>query len=545
MPQEQPGYNAAIAVNQIGYRPESHKYAVAKDVGGTCQLIDAKSGETVYSTEAEQVHDHTNDLDVYRFDFSTVTAPGQYYVQNQNGRSYPFMIGEPLYRPLQNAVVKALYFQRCGCALLPEYAGQFTHACCHTQKTAKVAPDCTEQLPDITGGWHDAGDFGRYITPANQCIFNLLYMYELFPKAVCDDLNIPETGSGVPDLLSEARYELEWMLKMQAPSGGVYHKLCSTEFAPPHCMPEDDDFELFAAPISLQATAGFAAATAAASRIYRAFDAAFADRCLHAAKAAFAFAEAHLDDIPVDIGTVSTAPCGGGVYGDACAFDELYWASAELLRATGDPFYEQRFAHYYEQDFSKTDFGAYNQGGHGSLCYCLYEHADPALRQKVLADITAGAQQAKATSEKDGYRVALPADGYYWGSNAALTNLLGNAVSAAVLLNTDEFDDCIRFGIDYILGCNILSKCYITGFGTDSVRNPHHRPCQTDGIDEPIPGFVSGGPNAEQRPWDAEGKPPAACFIDNEWSYTTNEVTIYWNTSSAFVLGYLTNKFEA
>ena len=163
----------------------------------------------------------------------------------------------------------------------------------------------------------------------------------------------------------------------------------------------------------------------------------------------------------------------------------------------------------------------------------------------MLADITAGAQRAKATSEKDGYGVALPADGYCWGSNAALTNLLGNAVSAAVLLNTDEFDDCIRFGIDYILGCNILSKCYITGFGTDSVRNPHHRPCQTDGIDEPIPGFVSGGPNAEQRPWDAEGKPPAACFIDNEWSYTTNEVTIYWNTSAAFVLGYLTNKFEA
>lgn len=133
---------------------------------------------------------------------------------------------------------------------------------------------------------------------------------------------------------------------------------------------------------------------------------------------------------------------------------------------------------------------------------------------------------------------------YYWGSNAVLTNNLAAMVCAAILLKTDKYDNAMLESLSYIFGRNYLSKCYVTGFGTNSTRKPHHRPSMFDKIDEPVPGMVAGGPNDRkgQRPKNSEGLPSAACYHDYEWDWTTNEITIYWNTSAAFISGYLCSK---
>lgn len=538
-------YNKDIAVNQIGYEIGAAKLAVAKDIGGEFRIVDADSGETAFSGRADTpVFDTTNEINVYCYDFSELNKSGRYYVENGNGRSYPFVIGKNIYKDAFRATVRALYFQRCGCELDYAHAGVYHHAACHLQKSAKIAPDCEKELPDVTGGWHDAGDFGRYITPANQCIHNLLYIYELFNNAKTLSLDIPESGNGMPDILNEARWEIEWMLKMQDMDGGVHHKLCATNM-PELIMPEKDESEIFVSPVSLQATAGFAAALTAAARVYRKFDIAFSDRLFGAAVRAYSFAKSNLGVIPITY--TETPPCGGGTYGDSCVYDELYWAAAELFRFTGDRKYEDDFKEYYKHDFPKTAAGAYDQGGYGSLCYCLCENADREFRAQIVADIADEADKRLAIFENNAYSVALKEQNehqesdYFWGSNAGLTNALFNMIAAARLLKTDCYDECIRGSMAYIFGRNIISKCYVSGFGSDPMMHPHHRPMEADGIEAPIPGFVSGGPNDRpgQRPWDADGKPSAACYIDHVWSFTSNEVAIYWNTSAAFVLAYL------
>ena len=179
------------------------------------------------------------------------------------------------------------------------------------------------------------------------------------------------------------------------------------------------------------------------------------------------------------------------------------------------------------------------------MCYALTDGADEKFKAQIIADMALEADRRYEIWSNNAYEVAMKEwndtqeSDYYGGSNAGLTNELFNMISVAILLKTNHYDECIRGCMSYIFGRNLISKCYVSGFGSDPILHPHHRPMEADGIDEPIPGFVSGGPNDRERPWDAEGKPSAACFIDHVWSYTSNEITIYWNTSAAFVLSYL------
>lgn len=554
--------NLSIAVNQIAYGTNAKKIAVCKDgIKGHFYLCKAENGEAVFEGESSGLKfDSTNSIYVTHLDFSDFKENGRYYLATADGISFEFDICEKPYKDVTNAMIKALYFQRCGMDLEEKYAGPYTHKACHNLP-AYLLTNPEVKFDDVSGGWHDAGDFGKYITPANQTVFNMMYAYELFGESVSDNLNIPESGNGVPDILNEAKYELDWMLKMQdKESGGVYHKVSTEQFAA-NDMPDTDSekWKIQAmSPIMVPATAGFAAAMAIASRVYKPFYPEFAETCLAASRKAFDYAMANYKDAkPFE----NVAPCCTGSYGDYCCLDECYWAAAELFRTTGEKIYEEKFAEFFEMDFSKTNFGAYHQGGHGSFAYCLAENADPELKAKVLKEIIDGAEEALVIYDRNAYLLCLH-DGvnkheneYYWGSNAVLTNKLANMISAAYLTKSDKYDQAIKDSIDYIFGRNYISKCYVTGFGTNSVKNPHHRPSMFDGIEEPIPGLVAGGPNDRkwQRPVavdgvkqsqgiDWENMPPAGCYIDWEWNWTTNEITIYWNSSCFYVTAYLNSK---
>ena len=556
--------NPSVAVNQIAYGVNDSKIAVVKDdIEGKCYLCNAISGEAIYEAELSmKKFDSTNLVYVRHFDFSDVKEVGKYYISTPQGISYTFEISEKPYKEVTDAMIKALYFQRCGMDLEEKYAGPYTHKACHNLP-AYLLDNPNVIIDDVSGGWHDAGDYGKYITPANQTVFNMMYAYELFSEGVNDDLNIPETGNGVPDILNEAKYELDWMLKMQdKDSGGVYHKVSTEKFAG-NDMPDTDTekWEIQCiSPIMIPATAGFAAAMAIAARVYKKFYPDWANTCLEASKKAFNYAinSDYMNAKPFE----NIEPCVTGAYGDECCLDEIYWAAAELFRTTGEKYYEEKFAEFYKLNFSKVDFGAYYQGGHGSFAYCLADGANEELRAKVLKDIIDGAQEALEVYNRNAYLLCLH-DGvnkheneYYWGSNAVLTNKLANMVSAAYLTKTDKYDKAIKDSISYIFGRNYISKCYVTGFGANTVKNPHHRPSFFDGVDEPIPGFVAGGPNDRQgqRPALVEGvkqfegidwdnMPPAGCYVDWEWNWSTNEITIYWNSSCFYITGYLNSKY--
>ena len=199
------------------------------------------------------------------------------------------------------------------------------------------------------GGWHDAGDYGRYVVNSGISTGSVLWAYELFPAKVGNvKLNIPESGNGTPDILNEARFNLEWMLKMQDDDGGVWHKQTSTHFSG-FVMPQDDTLpsEVIgtgSAPFkSTCATADLAAVAAIAARVYAPFDTKFAARNLAAAKKAWQWAEQNPNVTFKNPPGVST-----GEYGDNNCSDERLWAAAELWRTTGDASYNQYFLSNYK-----------------------------------------------------------------------------------------------------------------------------------------------------------------------------------------------------
>lgn len=530
-----------IHIDQLGYAPTATKFFVASGHTGSFAVVDTVSHTTVYTgMTGHLTRDEASGDTVCRGDFSSLTCSGTYQIRLQSGEvSAPFEISPTVHNALSDALLKAFYYQRCGCELTPQYAGVWAHRACHlAHGTVYDEPDT--KLPS-DGGWHDAGDYGKYTVAAAKAIADLLLAYEQFPAAFLHAINIPESGNETPDILSEVRYELEWLHKMQRADGSVFHKLTTRNFPPLDTMPEDDLGELVFAPISYTASATFCAVMAMAARHYHEIDKTFARECLRRARLSYAWLEQHQDHP----GFVNPPGITTGEYGDPHTLDEAYWASAELYRTTHESVYHEAFARLAQKsEVDPCALGWADVGGYGTLAYLLAgkQDADTPLYDRLLRAFEARAQILAQCCEKDGYGVSLLPEQYVWGSMMALLN------HAMHLILTDQVTGHVTYGplavdhLHYLLGRNPLGQSYVTGFGDRPLQHPHHRPSVGDGVAAPVPGLVSGGPNRHLQDAAAKaalaGQPPARCFIDHEDSYSTNEITIYWNSPAVFVAAY-------
>lgn len=540
----------AIYCDQVGYPAKADKKAVMT-AGKEFRLIRADGQqETVYCAQGRSRGlDAASGDSVVEADFSAVTEAGRYYLENELGeRSHTFVIGEKVYDGLRKDLIKALYYQRCGCALKKEHAGEYAHPCCHMGEA--VLWEKPEVRKEVKGGWHDAGDYGRYISPAAVAVGHLLYAYTLFPAAFQESLNIPESGSGVPDVLSECRYELEWMLKMQEEEGGVYHKLTSQRHAD-FIMPQEDQAQFYLFPVSSMATADYAASMALASRVYREVDAEFADRLLAASKRAADWLEKH----PEYIGFHNPEDCNTGEYDDDCDLDERLWAAAELLITTGERKYQEQLTLLQKEQLTFTDFGWTDVSGFAALALLTdpKQSADAQtlafLRKKVAEE----ADRLVRLGEESGYGVAMEPEDYVWGSNMVVLNRAMLLLLAALTKETVQestlddakarYEKTALSQLHYLLGTNAVDYSYVTGHGEHAYSHPHNRPTECDGIEQPMPGWVSGGPF--KTPCDEVGReqikpgtPPMKCYLDHAACYSLNEITIYWNSPAVFVTAY-------
>ena len=453
----------------------------------------------------------------------------------QGDCSEEFSVQKTPYRDVLNGLIKGMYFQRCGCDLPEKYAGKYMHAACHT------GPQRLYTDPDVIieahGGWHDAGDFGKYIAPGAVAVAHMLYAYRLFPEVLTDELNIPESGNGIPDILNECAYELRWMLKMQREDGALYHKLTKKNFAD-FIMPEDDHGQEYILPPAHCATGAHAGACALAYRIYRPYDPAFAETLLESARKAYVWLDANEESFegwrnPADVRT--------GEYGDDNYLDEFFFAASELYAATGEEKYREKLVKLlYRVDLSQM--GWREVGGIGAFC-CLFE-LEGKLPEGIYEDLKRrfllAADQASELSHRSGYGTALDPENYIWGS---ILPILGNAMvlGAAYLLTNENgylYDASYQF--DYLLGLNALDVSFVTGYGARPFMNPHHRPSASDGIDDPVPGLVSGGPN-KKNPYGITKEKlaptvyPAKYWLDETPLADQNEIAIYWNSPAIFV----------
>lgn len=527
---------AGIYLNQVGYLPDAAKTATLHEKG-TFTVLSKSDDSVIYSGETLDFGtDEASGDAVYIADFSSVKEIGKYYLQDSKGnKSYSFEIKPDVYKNLHHDLIKALYYQRCGCALEEKYAGIYKHAVCH----GDLSIDFNDKniVKDMTGGWHDAGDYGRYITPACVTVAHILYSYILFPDRFNYSLDIPESGNGMPDALNECRYELEWMLKMQKDNGGVYHKLTAFSHAP-FIMPEEDKDQFYMFQVSSMATADFAACMCLSYRVYKNFDEEFANRMLEAAKKAYAWLILN----PDYKGFRNPEGSNTGEYDDDKKDrDERLWAAAEMLATLGGSEYEETIWDLLQNDMSKTDFGWIDVSGFASMAILLDKKgvASVKLTKYFSQVVVEEANRLVELSKSCGYGVAMNSEDYIWGSNMVVSNRGILLILANIVKPNPSYVETALNQLHYLLGKNATGYSYVTGHGENAFCHPHNRPNEAAKLPA-IPGQVSGGPN--KNPCDEAALKilpkeckPMKCYADHYMSYSTNEITIYWNSSVVFL----------
>jgi endoglucanase len=569
-----------VLVNQTGYFPRLEKIATVKTPSPVkWELVSAANAVVSSGTTIAVGSDPASGDDVSIADFSRFNKPGTgYTLKVGDDVSHPFDIANDLYARLKYQALAYFYHNRSGIEIKMPFAGEerWTRPAGHVSegknKGDKKVPcvagsGCTYSL-DVTGGWYDAGDHGKYVVNAGISVWTLLDLWERtkFLGTSLGDfgdgkLNIPEKGNGVPDLLDEVRWELEWELKMQVPKGEklagmAHHKVHDRVWTALGMAPHEDAIDRFLYPPSTAATLNLAANAAQAARVWRGIDKAFAERCLEAAERAFRAAQANPALFAKPGGV------GGGPYDDDNVTDEFYWAAAELFITTKKPAYKDVFTK--SQHFAQVPVNATASGNDAGLATPMTWGNVQALGSISLAvvpgtpaDIEAAARKNVAAAadayldiaRKQGYRVPFKPGpkGYPWGSNSFVLNNLIVMALAYDFSHQQKYLDGVAEGMDYIMGRNPMDQSYVTGYGARPLVNPHHRfwSNQANAEFPKAPaGLVSGGPNSGlEDPYvqaaGLKGCAPEKCFVDNIEAWSANEITINWNSPLAWVTAFL------
>jgi endoglucanase len=584
----------AIAVDQLGFYAHAPKYAVvvgpaAGDLffvvtAGSSSASGSFGADTVFIGHLGPVTSSANSsLSTRLADFSAFHRVGQFRVVVPGfHHSYPFSIGEGVFSGLAAASLKGYYYQRSAMVLTPEYAGKWARPAGHPDTVVLIHPSAAGpgrpagSAISAEGGWYDAGDYNKYIVNSGITMGTLLDAYEDFP-GFFDSLrtNLPPVGSAgagqdrstgqrggigqsgaavqggprVPDILNEVLYNLRWMLQMQDPAdGGVYNK-CTNAAFDGMVMPGVTKTPRYVVQKGTAATLDFAAVTAQAARSFARFSGrlpGLADSCRRAAIRAWEWALKYPDSI-YDQNAMnrkfSPAVSTGG-YGDYFFGDERYWAAVELLITTGDRQY----------------LAAVNQSIGAAVVLPTWAYVktmgDFSLlrhRNQLSASLGAGLDslQERFLKMADAYIDREPGTAFHtvmgekrsdfvWGSNSVAANEGMLLINAWLLQHKQAYLDGALSNLDYLLGRNATSYCFVTGLGSHSPEHPHHRPSIADGIDQPIPGLLAGGPNSGRQ----DGQhyiylDPETSYLDNDQAYASNEIAINWNAPLVYLSGAL------
>lgn len=539
---ERPRVQTAVVVDQLGYRPGDPKAGFVKGnrQGRTFELVDVTTKRTVFSgvIQSSGVMDANTGEVTSVMDFSSFATPGGYFIRIPGAglQSGEFRIDEAVYRPAFTATLESFYYQRCGAEI--DIGTVWKHPPCHTAPGVFYLN--RSETRDVTGGWHDAGDHGKYVVTGAPSAAFMLYLYERQPERFPDgQLSIPESGNGMPDILDEARWELEWLLKFQREDGAVYHKVAAQKWSGNY-MPHLDPDVYYINPVSSAATGDFAAVCALASRLFSEWDKPFAYRLFKASLSAWAFLTANPDIVPPG-GFKNPPGVEGGDYSDGRDLDERLWAAVELYRLTGSQKYHDYFVANYKRAGFYMPFGWQNVD---SFAFGAYLHLPSRLRNQgvydaILAALRGYADGRTAMIEQNGYRHVLKPDEFYWGSNSVALGEAFKLIQAYEATGQAKYLHGALDQLHYILGRNTFNIAFVTGVGSNPVLFPYHQFSIKLGADAPVPGMAVGGPNSSNAP---DGRKlsefPGRSYEDNVRYYQVNEVAINYTAPLVFLAGY-------
>ncbi|MGP3637868.1 glycoside hydrolase family 9 protein [Streptomyces sp. 24-1644] len=573
-PPYEPDTGSPVRVNQVGYLTHGPKGGtfVTGETGPQVWTLDSADGTRLAGgTTTPASVDTASRQHVHTFDFSAVTTPGEGYTVTVAGeKSEPFAIGDDLYASLRTDALAYFHHNRSGIEIDADIVGeQYARPAGHLgvspnqgDNDVPCQPGVCDYRLNAAGGWYDAGDHGKYVVNGGISVAQLMSTFERTLYEENADagplgdgaLRLPEHGNATPDILDEARWELEFLMRMQVPAGKplagmAHHKLHDKEWTGLPTRPDRDPQPRELHPPTTAATLNLAATAAQCARLFQVYDAGFAAQCREAARTAWTAAKAHPDILadPQD-GT------GGGAYNDNDVRDEFYWAAAELYLTTGEDAYRQEVLRSPLHGDTDAVFprGGMSWGSVAGLGALNLSTVPGKLSADQLTTVRGMVTEAADGYAADSARAAYglpyaPDDGHFvWGSNSQVANNMVVLGSAHDLTGRTAYRDAVLRGMDYLLGRNALNQSYITGYGERDSRNQHHRfwANQLDpALPHPAPGSLAGGPNdAIQDPVaqaELRGCAPSMCYIDDIESWSTNEITINWNAPLAWVASYV------
>ncbi|MCL2283629.1 MAG: glycoside hydrolase family 9 protein [Fibromonadales bacterium] len=561
----------SIMIDQFGYREQAKKIAVINySPGSQVQVINEASGNMEYSGAPTAFNSGQTDAasgdKIWHFDFSSVKAPGKYYIFDQTNdvRSYSFRIADDVYNNVLKAAVKTFYYQRAGIAKTAQFAGEeWTDAMCfaqdeHTRDFFKKSDASAER--DLRGGWFDAGDYNKYTKWTADYVAEMLLIYEENPGAFTDDFGIPESGNGTPDILDEVKWGIDWLLKMQNSDGSMLSVQGLASGSPPSSVTGQSYY----GPANATASFGSAKAFAIAARILN------SDELKTAAIKAWEWGTAHPDSMFSN--NQSSNNSSGLAAGNQEIIDNehttdrvenMVTAAWYLFELTEN----EEFLAVVEANlkkfplFSWTNFmDHYRHSSH--MLYIRYIN-DQRGNQALKTDVRNALKTAFAKAEdfngsngyaSDGYRAFIK--NYDWGSNKAksdygLTFYKWKKVDSSI--DEDEFTARAEGYLHYIHGTNPFNMVFLTNMeqygASRSQKVFYHSWFDEEKNVTPAPGFLPGGPNAKYN-WDGccpsgcgsaannakcnlvpipSGLPPARMYVEtgigwpiNSWEITEN-----------------------
>jgi endoglucanase len=516
---------ATIKVTSVGFVPDAGKRATytgsktafaVKRLDDDSSVFEGMAGEEIAATDTGE--------SVRIADFTDLRALGEYYVEVEDiGRSSPFKIGEDVFvEPFQGAML-GMYGLRCGTSVSFSWQGTgFGHGECHLGD-------------DAPGGWHDAGDYGKYTNNGSFSLGMMLVAWEHFKdKLEPLVLPIPEAGGELPDFLDECKYQVDWLLGMQdADSGGVYDRLtpyCAScdagnqPFDPLETMPEESTNDRRLAPISTPATADFAAVLARSARVFEAYDAEYAATLTEAAMRAWQY----LLDHPEPQAPTNVHYTGYYLTADP---DDRFWAAAEIFETTGD----EGALSAFEERASMMNFPSnwdWSDVQNLGLITYLGSTREGRSEETIEALSTALMTQADNmvdAAERHPYGRDLDRL-YYWGINGVIARTLISLEVASRMTGDAKYRIAGGYQLDHLFGRNYYSRSFVTGIGQNPPASPHHRPSVGDSVPAPWPGLLIGGPSDRSAPLIA------TTWKDESGDYESNEVAINWNAALVYAL---------
>ncbi len=537
-----------IKIDQFGYFCGSKKVAVIADPQTGYNANDAFTPSTgsnqyeirrwdndqtvfsgtIVSWKAGQTHTQSGDK-CWWFDFSSLTTSGSYYVfdKGNNVGSYRFEIGTNVYDDVLKAAVRMYFYQRSNFAKTATYAGtKWTDGAAHRQDTS-VLDLSNKNSKNLSGGWFDAGDYNKYTTFTAEVIPILMEAYRANPAVFKDNTTIPESGNGVPDLLDEVKWELDWLVRMQnaTGNGGLYLKVGSIDYnevSPPSSDTRQRHYYGECTSATLTGALDFAAAALVYKTVsaYASFGNDLQTRAEQAwnravvSTSSFTSFQTNCDDGTIKSGDADVAQ-------DANNFDQMELgvsAAVYLFELTGKSTYRDFVDAHYQgiRPYVETYWHPYRSTTAKALLhYTELSGATTTVKNNILAsfktDYAAGTYSLGAwASQNDPYRAPLADDAYRWGSNAIKGgNGMVNLDKAKYLNDTDKqtYLDIAEGMVHYIHGVNPQTMVYLSnmyGIGAENTANEIYHTWFADGTvwdnaktstNGPAPGYMTGGPN--------------------------------------------------